>query len=640
MTIESELHRASVLDDPRPRMRATAHTRMPVCRPAPVVAAALAMSTLGVFSGAIDNAFVDWDDTVLFTGNNDYRGLGWPQLRWMFTTVLMGHYIPVTWLTHGLDFVLWGMDPAGYHFTSIVLHAANTALFFFIALRLLGAASSTRGTGALLGAAAAAIFFGVHPLRAESVAWVTERRDVLSALFLFLTLLLYLQARDRTGTTRARRHALALGCYLLAILSKSMVMTLPLILILLDVYPFRHLDMRTHAWRNAEVWREKVPYIALGATAALLGYWAQATNQFITTLEQLSWIERAALVGHNVWFYLSKTLLPLNLSPLYELPERIDPLALRFLVPMLAVATLTGAVVALRRRWPAGLAVWTSYIVLLSPVMGVVHSGHQLANDRYSYLPTLGYALLVGAGAAALHGASVRRVVSPAIATVAAVVTGIWFLTLALLTSFQVAAWQNTETLWRHALDSSPDCSVCEVNLGTVLLNRNDVDVALGHFRRALDHRADRTKAHHNIGLALGRGGDLEQAAEHFQRALAGRPNDTGSLMNLGVALMKLGRHAEALRYLRHAAAIAPDDYLVLANLGAALVGMRQTSEAVPVLYRAIERHPTGGAARYTLVEAFIVLGDHDAAQREYRVLASVDPAAGRLIGPALLTEW
>jgi tetratricopeptide (TPR) repeat protein len=639
VTTQTKHQDTAALNETSLSVRAVIHTRVLPRNPAAIVAAGLGLIALGLFSGAVDNGFVDWDDNVLFERNEAYRGLGWFQIRWMFSTVLMGHYVPVTWLTHGLDYMLWGMEPAGYHFTNVVLHAANTALFWFVALRLLRAATRMGGPALHLGAAAAALFFGLHPLRAESVAWITERRDVLSGLFFLLTLLLYLQAQELRDGARIRRHAAALACYLLAILSKSMVMTLPAILILLDVYPFRHLDMRREMWRDRKLWQDKAPYIGLGAIGAALGYWAQAENRFITTLDQLPWVERPALIAYNIWFYLSKTILPLNLSALYELPVVIDPLAPRFLVPLLATAALTVTVTGLRRTWPAGLAVWTSYIVLLSPVMGIVHSGRQLTHDRYSYLPALGFALLVGGGIAALYRAAVNRLAAPVIVTLAGIAVGSWFVTLGVLTWYQVGVWKSTETLWRHALDSSGTCGVCELNLGTALLNENRPDLALAHFERAVGGRADQVKVHHNIGLALGRGGDLEHAAEHFQRAVRSSPDDAGSLMNLGVALMKLGRHAEAVGYLRRAAEITDDD-LAVTNFGRALVATGQAANAVPLLRRTIERQPLRSPARQALVEAYVMLGDVDAARREHRLLATVDRGAAESIGPVLLTHW
>jgi Tfp pilus assembly protein PilF len=604
------------------------------------VPALILLIAFAVFSVAIDNSFVEWDDGILIVKNEHYRGFGSAQLAWMFSTVLMGHYVPATWLSLAGDHFLWGMDPAGYHFTNVVLHAVNVALFFFVARRLLVAATRFGPLTLTLGAVVSALFFGLHPLRAESVAWITERRDVLSGLFYLLTLLLYLSAREHEGRAKVLRHTLACLCYVVAFLSKSMVMTLPALLILLDVYPFRRLDHRPRSWFRAEVWREHVPYVALGLVAAMLGYWAQASNRFITSGDKIPWSARPSLVAHSLWFYDWKTALPFDLSPLYELPVTIDVFAPRFLVPALAVAIAGIALVAVARRWPAGLAVAAAYALTLAPVSGIVHSGHQLTHDRYSYLPCLGWAVLVGAGVAAACEAGLRGRLRPVMAWAVVVSSVAWVGALGFLTWHQVQTWRDNETLWTYAVESTPGCSVCELNLGTTRLNQNQFAAALGNFERALSERPDRAKGHNNLGLAFARQGAIDRAIEHFRRAVDASPNDPSALMNLGVALMKLGRAGDGLVYLRRAAQSAPDDVLVLSNLGTALVEARQTDAAIAMLRRGIAQSPEAPQPRYALVGALVAAGDLAGARREHAFLRVVDPAAANFAGPALLERW
>ena len=251
---------------------------------------ALAAVAFLVFSPALLNGFVDWDDHINLLENPSYRGLGWTHIRWMFSTTLMGHYIPVTWLSFGLDYTLWGMNPFGYHLTNNLIHAANTAVFYLIALRLLGKASSLTGGTLRAAGVMAALFFALHPLRAESVAWVTERRDVLSGLFFLLTILLYLAAADADGARRRRLLVGSVTAYALALLSKSIVMTLPLILLLLDVYPLGRLPLRRGMWRETAtraLLREKLPYLALGFAGAVVSYWSVASQHFLTGVGQV-----------------------------------------------------------------------------------------------------------------------------------------------------------------------------------------------------------------------------------------------------------------------------------------------------------------------------------------------------------------
>ncbi len=206
-----------------------------------VIPVCLAAVTFLVFAPALRNSFVEWDDYINLFHNSHYRGLGWEQIRWMLTSTLMGHYIPVTWLTFGLDYTVWGMRPFGYHLTNNLIHSANAILFYLVALRLLAASTSLTGSALRVGSAITALFFALHPLRAESVAWATERRDVLSALFFLLTILAHLAAIDAHGSRRRWLRVASLACFALSLLSKSIVMTTPLILLLLDFYPLRRL---------------------------------------------------------------------------------------------------------------------------------------------------------------------------------------------------------------------------------------------------------------------------------------------------------------------------------------------------------------------------------------------------------------
>src|SRR5262249_1835451 len=230
---------------------------------------ALAVLLAAAFLPDLGNRFVRWDDAVLFDDNPRYRGLGWKELRWMFSTFTMGHWVPVTWLTHGLDYTLWGMNPLGYHLTNVTLHALNAALFYLVARRLLGRAMRLDGAALPLAAATAALFFAVHPLRAESVAWATEPPDVLSGCLFFLPL----RAPDATPAEPRRLRICSIACFVLAFLSKSIVMTLPLVLVLLDFYPLRRLPWQWRAWLGPEsraVWREKIPYVAVSLAGGLV----------------------------------------------------------------------------------------------------------------------------------------------------------------------------------------------------------------------------------------------------------------------------------------------------------------------------------------------------------------------------------
>src|SRR5436853_3768523 len=295
----------------------------------------VALFTLAAFLPTLQNQFVSWDDDKNFLENPHYRGLGWTHLRWMWTTHL-GHYIPLTWMTLGLDYLLWGLNPVGYHLTSLLLHVVNAVVFFFVVLRILTRAlpsPSERGHALAVSAGVAALVFAIHPLRVESVAWVTERRDVLSGLFYLVAILLYLRACERGARGRGR-YWLSVAMFGCALLSKSMVVNLPVVLVILDVYPLRRLG-GSIGWRSEparRVYVEKIPFVLLAAAASAIAVMAQSSVHAAASLAQLSLPGRLVVPAYGLGFYLRKMAVAVHLSPLYELPPTVNPWAPPFLL--------------------------------------------------------------------------------------------------------------------------------------------------------------------------------------------------------------------------------------------------------------------------------------------------------------------
>jgi Tfp pilus assembly protein PilF len=608
-----------------------------------VIPWALAATALLVFSPALLNGFVEWDDHVNLTRNAGYRGLGWTQLRWMLTTIVMGHYIPVTWFTFGLDYMLWGMNPFGYHLTNNLLHAANSAIFYLLALRLLARATSLAGPALRVASVMAALFFALHPLRAESVAWATERRDVLSALFFLLTVLIYLKAADATGRQRRRLLAGSLVCYALALLSKSIVMTLPLILVLLDLYPLGRLQCRWGMWRESSArtaLMEKLPYLALGLAGAAISYYAVAVSHFLTPVGQYGWPARLAMTGYSLWFYVEKTVVPTSLSPLYELPAVVNPLEPRFLLSAVAAVAISVLLLVLRRRWPAGLAVWVYYGIILGPVAGLVHAGHQLAHDRYSYLSCLGWALLVGAALGSMVRAVTTGALQPWLARATFAVAAAWILALASLTWYQIQIWRDTETLWRYAVEADPACSICQANVGFALYRRHLLPLAREKYELALTLRPDRVKWHSGLGVVLAGMGEWEPAMSHFRIAEARYPDDAEILTNMAGALMNARRFSEARPHLERANQVDPSYAPALVNLGAVFIETGQPDKALAPLSRALELVPDEPLVRVNLFRAHMALGRYDRARAEYDALAKRDAKAASQLEPALFSVW
>ncbi|MDD5656102.1 MAG: tetratricopeptide repeat protein [Elusimicrobia bacterium] len=526
-----------------------------------LVGGLVALATAAAFLPALRNGFVNWDDPRNFLANPNFRGLGWRNVRWMFTTFLGGPYQPLSWLTLGADYGLWGLDPRGYHLTSLLLHAANAVLFYLLCLRLLPAEKHD-GWAAPICAAFAALVFSAHPLRVESVAWVTERRDVVSGLFYISTLLCYLKSHADNKQPWGR---VALASFILSLLGKGIGISLPAGLILCDVYILGRLPSDPRRWRASElrpVWREKIPYFLAAFLIAIVGYFGQRQLDAIRPLSSFGIGQRLAAALFGAAFYIRKTLIPTGLIPIIEIPDRFDPLAGEFAASAAFVLVLTGAFLALRRRWAEGMGVWLFYLITLAPVSGLAQFGQQLAADRYSYLSCLGWAALAGGGLLWCwrKGRSLRQA---GLGLAGAIV-----LTLGALTWRQSGVWRDSETLWTHALAVDPGSVAAHVNLGNALVDGGKPREAIPHYQKALELRPASRYAHNNLGTALQRCGRLDEAMGHFRQAIALKPDYGEARYNLASTLQMAGRIAEAEEQYRLAIRLNPGDIAAIYNLG------------------------------------------------------------------------
>ena len=636
---------------------ATQHNRRDVLFIAiPVV---VAVVTFVTYLPVLWNGFVGWDDDENILNNPYFRGLGWARLRWMFTTFHLGHYQPLSWLTFAIDYLWWGINPLGYHLTNLLLHVANAVLFYFLVSRVLTLADvdSRKSQIVWFASGVAALLFAIHPLRVESVAWITERRDVLSGLFFLGTLLFYL--RGATSDDRGTRRlwlGVALVFYVLSLFSKAIGMTLPVVLLVLDVYPLRRLGWEKHSWfgrASREIWLEKLPFVILAVGAGVLALMAQSRSGAMKSLDAYGFFLRVFQTSYGLSFYLWKTLLPLDLSPLYQIPKFIDPTAPAFLISSSLVLGLTIILIKLRRRWPAGLAVWICYTAILAPVLGIAQSGEQFVADRYSYLSCLGWALLTGVGAAYLW----RRLISRKV--VYSNLAGFILLCLAVLSVLatmtwrQTKIWHDSETLWRHALQLDPSSSAVHNNLASALLENgkskeaidlyqkalqidpeyaeahfnlgmayagmDQLDVATAEFLTGLKFNPRNAKAHHYLGLLYARRGNLSSAIERFHESLKLSPSESSVRVDLGTALAMQGNIAEAVDEFRQAIAIHPDSASAHHKLGRVLAAQNRLAEATREFREALRINPDYAAAHLSLGEALAEQGLRDEAAQHHR---------------------
>src|SRR5215813_12878864 len=578
--------------------------------------------TVATFYPALQNRFVNWDDYRNIVENPHFRGLGWTNLVWMFTTFHVGHYQPLSWVTLGLDYVLWGMNPFGYHLTSLLLHAATAVVFFFLARELLAIASGSEENqiAVWIGAAIAALVFALHPLRVESVAWATERRDVLSGLFYTLTILTYLHAW-RAGKLRGKWYWVTLGLFLCAILSKSLTVTLPAVLLLLDIYPLRRLGGTQGWWSKAAraVYWEKVPFALLSLGFSAVAFIALAQIENMASLQRLGLLDRLTISVYSLWFYFWKTLAPFKLSPLYELPTDLDFSRPSFMLSYVVVSLAVGLGLALRRRQPwvgiAGLV----YLVTLLPVLGIFQNGPQIVADRYSYIACMGWAVLAGAGAHYFWQASVvGRIRKPSF------VLGCWagvivLFGLGFLTWRQTQVWHDPERLWSYVLSTTGESLFARNNLGNALAAEGRFDEAMNQFERALKTDPGLAKAHYNMGSLLTQQGKLDEAIAHFRQVMLLAPEDGRPPYHLGQIFSRQGKFDEAIRNYRLALRIDPSNLKARYYLAVALAEQGDLEGASKEFRESLHADPNLAEAHAGLARALTAQGKKDEAVRHYQ---------------------
>ena len=562
--------------------------------------------TLFVFLPAVGHDFVNWDDDRNFLENSRYRGLEPENLQWMFTTFHLGHYHPLTWLSLGLDYVLWEMNPAGYHFSNIVLHAATALLVYFLILRLLRLAARAEEETAELrfSAAFGALLFAIHPLRVESVAWVSERRDVLSGLFYVGAALLYLRGR----------LAASVGVFAAALLSKVIVATLPIALLMLDVYPLRRK-------LGFGLLRNKIPYFALALAAGLFALSQQRTGVGGTFADIA--VEPALRVTMSLYglaFYLWKTVLPFGLAPQYVSSVSPGAFGLPLLAGSFAAIAVTAAVLLVWRKWPAAAAAWGCYVVTLLPVLSILrYDPQQYVSDHHSYLAALGLAAL----AAGLFLKFFSRNRAPVVAGCAAVVT----LFFCERTITQIDIWRDSETLWAHTLTVSPLSVVAHNNRGRLLAEQGEADRALGHFQRAVEIKPDYAHARYNLGNLLMQQGELAQAEQHFRRALEREPRYAAALNSLGNCLVRQKREPESEEYYLRAIEAEPRFADAHYNLALALHQQGKLDQAAGHYESATRLDPRNADAHSNWGVLLEAKGQAEKAIGHYRKALAIEPA-------------
>ncbi|MCL5022521.1 MAG: tetratricopeptide repeat protein [Nitrospirae bacterium] len=568
------------------------------------LAAAVSLLTFGVYLYALHNDFVEWDDSAYVYANPHIRAFSPAFFRWAFFDFYASNWHPLTWISHALDYALWGLNPLGHHLTGNILHAANTFIVVVLVAKLLevaeefsgfvipasaarresfrtalkdsGQAGMTEngrmfsGKGALIAAATTGLLFGLHPLHVESVAWVAERKDLLCALFFLLSVRSYMSyaAKARYKSYRAyKTYSLSLCLFVLALLSKPMAVSLPLVLLILDWYPFQRIrSLKT--FRDALI--EKLPFIALSIASSILTVFAQKAGDAMEAMRFVPLPVRLLAGAKSLFAYLWKMILPMNLVPFYPYPNDVSLFSFGYLFALFLFVAITVICFTVARKYKLWLSVWSYYLITLFPVLGIIQVGSQAMADRYAYLPSLGPFLVAGLVAARIYknAAALKQWKSTlrmaGIAAAVAVMVALSYGTLR-----QIGIWKNGLALWNYVIEEEPlKVPHAYNNRGFILLGKGLIDEAAEQFRIAISLDPGYADAYNNLCLAYKSKGLFASAIEQCRTAVGLKPDYAEAHNNLGVAYKSEGLSEQAMEQYRTALTLKPDYAEAYFNLG------------------------------------------------------------------------
>jgi Flp pilus assembly protein TadD len=604
--------------------------------------------TFAVFGQTLGHGFVNFDDDDYVVGNPVVtRGLTFPGVVWAFTHIHASNWHPLTWLSHMLDCELYGLQPGGHHLTSVLLHTATVIALFLVLWQM---------TGALWRSAFVAAVFAIHPLRAESVAWVSERKDVLSGFFFMLTLYAYARYAEarmsgcklqvggckspekknvRPSTLRScpapppgpvkpatedgstfnlqpwRYYALALFLFALGLMSKPMLVTLPVVLLLLDYWPLR----RTGPLRRLAL--EKLPMLALSGLSGAVTLLAQSRAMKSFEMFPLPTRGLAALLSCRV--YLVQMVYPVKLAAFYPLPRDLS--VWDGVLAAMVLGVISAFAWRARRARPWLLVGWLWYLVMLAPVVGIVQVGDQAHADRYTYLPQIGLGIAVTWLSA--DWLARRQTTQTVIGCLMAGVLGM----LMVCAWSQTASWKNSESLWRHALACTTSNNVAYLNLGHELFASGRLEEAIAHYQKGLEAEPDNAQFHNNLGNALREEGRGDEALGEYEKAVRLNPAIAEAQFNLGKALSLGGRREEAIGRFEEALRLDPVLLRARLNLGNALLQEGKADQAAAQFQRAVELYPQDAGVHLNLGLCFFQLGKMEAAKTQYEKALQINPA-------------
>jgi len=580
----------------------------------------LVVTTFVVYWQVLDSDFINYDDNEYVTENiRVHKGVTFDSLTWAFTSSHSSNWHPLTWISHMIDCQLYGLNPMGHHLTSLLFHVANTLLLLLILVRM---------TGTLWQSSFAVALFALHPLHVESVAWVAERKDVLSTFFMMLAIWAYILYVKKGNI---RRYLLVVLFFVLGLMSKPMLVTLPFILLLLDFWPlgrFCHIHETRNVVTSQQtnerlgilrlLW-EKVPFFALAVGSSVVTFIVQERSGAVTLLEQYSIQTRIinAFVAYTE--YMLNMIWPVKLVVMYPHPGN-SLLLWKGVAAGLALVIITILVIRKARKIPYLAVGWLWYVVTLIPVIGIVQVGAQAMADRYTYITLIGLFIIIAWGANDLLSKWLYRKIC--LGTLAAIILPV----LIVLTWKQVQYWENGITLFKHTVKHTSNNVVIYNNLGIAYKNSGKYKEAIEAYKQAIRINPDYAKAYSNLGVAYNESGKYKEAIEVCKKSIRINPDSAKAHFNLGVAYGELGKYKEAIEACKQALRIDPDYATAHSNLGVAYGVLGMYKESIEEFKQAVEIDPDDLLAHNNLGYAYLSSSMHKEAIDAYKQVVRIDP--------------
>lgn len=548
------------------------------------------------YSQIRNHEFINYDDDVYIVENHHIQeGISLSGIKWAFTTFKNSNWHPLTWLSHMLDYELFGLNPTGHHFMNVFFHAISSILLFFSLIMMFSVSKNKFSADCFWISVFIASLFALHPMHVESVAWAAERKDVLCTMFWMLTMIAYMFYIKRPDI---RRYIPVLIFFVLGLLSKPMIVTLPFVLILTDIWPFKRFKLKK---RDIKIFTEKIPLFILVVFSSVITFMAQSKGGAVTSINHLSFLTRFLNAVHSYFQYLIKFCWPSQLSVFYPYAA---PSTGQLILSFSGIALISFLTIRSFKKRPWYLIGWLWYLGTLIPVIGIVQVGTQSMADRYTYIPFIGIAIIIALGLTELF-AFLKLKKNHLICFFVMLI-----FIFSICTWFQIRHWKNSFTIYEQAISVTKANHLAHNNLGAAYSAKLNHESAIYHFRKALEYKPEYPVALDNLGSELSEKGEYKIAISLFKKAIQLKPDFSKAYYNSGTTLILLNRYEEAYDYLKKTIELDPEYIEAYINISKILLKQGKFNEAIFYLKEIIRKDPSNVDATYNLGALYLKTGN------------------------------